>query len=69
MLMHHAQSHGLPLEDLTAPSDSDDEADDRVVGFKAAQQRLKSIQQLYGTPGKSPGGQNASPRSAYFFLS
>ena len=68
LLMHHAQSHGLPLEDLTAPSDSDDEeADNRVVGIKAAQHRLKSIHQLYGTPGKPPNGQLASPRSVFYF--
>lgn len=61
-LMHHAKVHSLPVDDLTAPSDSDEEDDDRVVGLRAAQQRLKTIHQLYSTPGKSPSSQIASPR-------
>ncbi|KAL0040303.1 hypothetical protein WJX77_002783 [Trebouxia sp. C0004] len=62
-LMHHAKIHSLPVDDLTAPSDSDEEDDDRVVGLRAAQQRLKTIHQLYSTPSKSPSSQIASPRS------
>jgi hypothetical protein len=61
-LMHHAKIHSLPVDDLTAPSDSDEEGDDRVAGLRAAQQRLKTIHQLYSTPSKSPSGQIASPR-------
>ena len=61
-LMHHAKIHSLPVDDLTAPSDSDEEDDNRVVGLRAAQQRLKTIHQLYSTPSKSPGSQIASPR-------
>ena len=65
MLMKHAKSHGLPTEATGAESDSDDDNDDendepgpgRLVGVKAAHDRLKSIQQLYGTsPGTSPNG-------------
>lgn len=61
-LMHHAKIHSIPVVDLTAPSDSDEEDDDRVVGLRAAQQRLKTIHQLYSTPNKSPSSQIASPR-------
>ncbi len=61
-LMHHAKIHSLPVDDLTAPSDSDEEDDDRVVGLRAAQQRLKTIHQLYSTPSKSPSSHIASPR-------
>lgn len=50
-LMTHARMYSLPVDDLTAPSDSDDESSDKVVGVKAALQHLQSIQQMYGTPG------------------
>lgn len=64
MLVKHAKSHGLPLGASTADSDSDDEAGggdggagDKLVGVKAAHERLKSIQELYGSsPGRSPNG-------------
>lgn len=56
-LMSHARMYSLPVDDLTAPSDSDEEGGDKVVGVKAAQQRLQSIRQLYGTPGRSPSSQ------------
>ncbi|KAL3145685.1 hypothetical protein ABBQ32_003220 [Trebouxia sp. C0010 RCD-2024] len=61
-LMSHARMYSLPVDDLTAPSDSDEEGGDKVVGVKAAQQRLQSIRQLYGTPGRSPSSQTP-PRS------
>ena len=55
VLMTHAKMHSLPVEDLTAPSDSDDESGDKVVGVKAAKQHLQSIQQMCGTPeGQTP---------------
>ena len=50
-LMTHAKMYSLPVADLTAPSDSDDESGDQVVGVKAAKQHLQNIQQMYGTPG------------------
>lgn len=54
--MSHARMYSLPVDDLTAPSDSDDEGGDKVVGCS-----LQSIQQLYGTPGRSPSSQT-TPR-------
>lgn len=53
-LMNHARLHSLPLDDPSAPWDSDDESGGGLVGVKAAQQRLQSIQQLCGTPGRTP---------------
>ena len=49
--MTHARMHSLQVDDLTAPSDSDDESGDKLVGVRAAQQRLQNTQQMYGTPG------------------
>lgn len=46
--MTHARMYNLPVDDLTAQSDSDD---DKVVGVKVARQRLQSTQRMYGTPG------------------
>ena len=58
LLTKHAKAHGLPVETGTADSDSDDESGgQQLVGVKAAHERLKSIQQLYGSsPGRSPNG-------------
>ena len=64
MLMSHARMYNLPVDDLTALSDSDDDSDDKLVGVKAAQLRLQSMQQLYGTPEKSPSNQG-TPRSEF----
>ena len=54
VMMQHAKIHSLAVDDLTAPEDSEEEDEGRIVGVKAAQDRLKSIQLLYGTPSKSP---------------
>lgn len=51
VLMTHARMYSLPVDDLTAQSDSDDESGDRVMGVTAARQRLQSTQHMYGTPG------------------
>lgn len=58
LLMRHAKSHGLPVEGSADDSDADDEdRHDRMIGVKAAHERLKSIQELAGSsPGRSPGG-------------
>ena len=61
-LMQHAKLHDLPVEDLTAQIDSDDENGGRVVGVKAACQRLKTIQQLHVTTSRSPEPGHASPK-------
>lgn len=50
-LMTHARMYSLPVDDLTVPSDSDDESGDKMVGVKAAQQHLQNIQHMYGQPG------------------
>ena len=62
MLMSHARMYSLPVDDSTAPSDSDDDSDNRLVGVKAAQLRLQSIQQLYGTPEKTTPSNQGMPR-------
>ena len=64
VLLKHAKAHRLPVGASAADSDSDDEAgvggvggDNKLVGVKAAHERLKSIQELYGlSPGRSPTG-------------
>ena len=64
LLTKHAKAHGLPVEASAADSDSDDESGgQQLVGVKAAHDRLKSIQQLYGSsPGRSPNGLQAPNR-------